>query len=194
MYCNKNKIMRQLILASTFILLCKLTFAQSDSSLSSPIKKWSIEVELVQPFIPTVEIYTIQATRNLFTKGSQKGEFVLGAYIRPNVTHDVVEKIDEYMLYTAYRHYFWKGLHIEAGMNTGYYWGKKNLVDGKDYEGVALFWESNIGYKFNLGKTKRFFVNPQFGFLGTMGIADIGPRQGKPDNFVQGNLLIGVNF
>ena len=186
--------MRPFILASTFILLCKLTFAQSDSNLSSPIKKWSIEIELVQPFIPTVQIWSIQATRNLFNKGAQKGEFVLGAYIRPNVKHDVVAQIDEYMLYTAYRHYFWKGLHIEAGMNTGYYWGKKNLVDGKDYEGVALFWESNIGYKLNLGKTKRFFVNPQFGFLGTMGIADIGPRQGKPDNFVQGNLLIGVNF
>jgi hypothetical protein len=186
--------MRQLILAAIFILIGKLTFAQSDSSHSKPIKKWSIEVELVQPFIPTVEIWTIQATRNLFTNRLQKGEIVLGAYIRPNVTHDVVEKIDEYMLYTAYRHYFWKGLHIEAGMNTGYYWGKKNLVNGKDYEGLALFWESNIGYKLNLGKTKRFFVNPQFGFLGTMGIADIGPRQGKPDNFVQGNLLIGFNF
>lgn len=194
MYSFKILIMREFCSTLVFVFLCNPIFAQSDPNVSISEKKWSIEVELVQPFIPTVGIWTIQATRNLFNNGSQKGDLVLGAYIRPNVEHDVVEKINEYMFYLAYRHFLWKGFHIEAGMNTGYYWGRKNLVDGKDYEGIALFWESNIGYKFNFGQSKRFFVNPQFGFLGTMGVADIGPRQGKPDNFVQGNLLVGVNF
>jgi hypothetical protein len=186
--------MKKLILLVVWISGSIGLHAQSIEDNQKPEYKWSIETELVQPFIPTVEIWTIQGTRKLFDTGKQQGHLLIGAYLRPNVEHDVVEEIDEYMLYTAYRHFFWKGLHLEAGMNTGYYWGRKNLVDGKDYEGIALFWESNIGYKFNIGKTKRFFLNPQFGFIGTMGIADIGPRQGKTDNFIQGNLLIGLNF
>ena len=186
--------MRHFLLFIAIVGFRMITFAQSEPKVSTIACKWGLELELVQPFIPSVEIWNLQVTRNLFSNGSQRGDLVLGAYIRPNVEHDVVEKIDEYMFYLAYRHFFWKGLHIEAGMNTGYYWGKKNLVNGKDYEGIALFWESNIGYKFNLGKKKQFFINPQFGFLGTMGVADIGPRQGKPDNFIQGNLFVGFNF
>ena len=156
--------------------------------------KWGFEVELIQPFIPTVEIFNLQATKTIFaTNSGQKSDLVLGAYLRPKVEHDVVEKIDEYMLYTAYRHYFWEGLHAEAGVNTGYYYGTKNLVDGKDYDGLGLFWEANIGYKLNIGKKKRFYMIGQFGGLGNIK-ADIGPRGGKPDNFIQGNLFIGINF
>jgi hypothetical protein len=154
----------------------------------------AFEIELIQPFVPTVHIYQLQLTRTVFNspKG-QKGNLVFGAYLRPNVEHDVVEEIDEYMFFTGYRHFFWKGLHAEAGLNTGYYWGTKNLIDGQDYEGLAMFWEANIGYKLDIGNKKRFYVAGQFGALGNI-VADIGPRDGKPDNFIQGNLLIGINF
>ncbi len=33
----------------------------------------------------------------------------------------------------------------------------------------------------------------QFGALGSIK-ADIGPRGGKADDFIQGNLIIGINF
>jgi hypothetical protein len=184
--------MKSIVTLAVLILINVPAFCQTGEKKQS--SKWGLELELVQPFLPTVHIWNVQATRNLFSKNSQKGDLILGAYIRPNVKHDVVEEIDEYMVYVAYRHFFWKGLHAEAGMNTGYYWGHKNLVDGKDYEGMAMFWEANLGYKFNLGQRKRLYVIPQFGFLGTTGLADIGPRQGKPDNFVQGNLFLGINF
>jgi len=168
--------------------------AQTNNLSENQNYKWGFEFDIIQPLIPTVEIFNIQFTRTIVNlSNGQKGDLVLGAYLRPNVEHDVVEEIDEYMLLVAYRHYFWKGFHIEAGMNTGYYWGSKNLIDSKDYEGVGMFWEANIGYKFDLGKKNRFYVAPQFGALGNV-MADIGPRGGKPDNFIQGNLLLGINF
>lgn len=181
--------MKKVALIVLGVMFCVISQAQVNN-----LHKWSFEVELIQPFVPTVHIWNVQATRNLFNNGSQSGDLLLGLYLRPNVEHDVVEEIDEYMFYAAYRHYFWKGLHLESGMNTGYYWGWNNLVDGKDYEGVGIYYEANVGYKLDFGENKRFFVNPQFGVMGTMGLSDIGPRQGKTDHFIQGNLLIGINF
>jgi hypothetical protein len=178
---------KSIVIFAIFLLAAQVGVAQEEESY-----KWGIEAELIQPFIPNVGIFNLQLTRNVFSNDTQKGDLVLGAYLRPNVEHDVVDEIDEYMIYTAYRHYFWQGLHVEAGLNTGYYWGYDNLIDGMDYEGLAMFWEANIGYKFNIGSS-RFYVLPQFGGLGNI-VADIGPRGGKSDNFIQGNLFIGYNF
>lgn len=63
--------------------------------------------------------------------------------------------------------------------------------------------EANVGYRFAFfergGLIERYapvglFVAPQFGVLGSLGVADIGPRNGKPDWFLQGNLLVGATF
>lgn len=188
----KAKIMlTALVLAS----LCSVKLQAQNTNLNEKqSNKWGFEFDIIQPLIPTVEIFNIQLTHTIVNlQTGQKGDLVIGAYIRPNVKHDVVEEIDEYMLLVAYRHYFWKGFHVEAGMNTGYYWGWNNLIDGKDYKGLGMFWEANIGYKFDLGTKKQFYIAPQFGALGNV-MADIGPRGGKPDNFIQGNLLLGINF
>jgi hypothetical protein len=116
-------------------------------------------------------------------------------YIRPNVKHDIVEKINAYLFVTGYRQYFWKGLHAEAKSNLGYAWGTKNGIDGKDYNNLSWFWEANAGYKFDFAKKEncKFYVIPQFGVLSSI-TANIGPRGGKPDTFLQGNLLVGINF
>jgi hypothetical protein len=176
------------ILSITLLLISSNAFSQTNSET---LKKWGIESEFVQPFLPTINILRIQATRSVTTNG----DLIIGAYIRPNVKHDVVEKINEYMAVVGYRQYFWKGLHLEAKSNMGYAWGTKNLVDGKDYETVTWFWEGNLGYKFKLtNKEKsRLYLIPQFGAIGNI-IGDIGPRNGKTDTFIQGNLLVGFNF
>ncbi len=171
-----------------------LIFISAAMHAQDTTPKWGLEVELIQPFIPDVQIFQVQATRSLFDNGAaRRADLVLGAYMRPNVKHDVVEEIDEYMLLVAYRHYVWKGLHVEPGINVGYYWGWNNLIDGQDYEGIGVFWEANIGYKFNLGAKKRFYTVFQAGGLGSLH-SDIGPRGGKPDTFPNINLMIGVNF
>jgi hypothetical protein len=185
------------ILALSFLLVSSKTFAQSGAEAP---KRWGLETELVQPFLPNVGIMRLTATRTVTSAQRQnKGDLLLGMYIRPNVKHDVVEKINEYMLVVGYRQYFWKGLNVEAKANMGYAWGTKNLIDGKDYETATLFWETNLGYKFkvtNKAKTSLYLL-PQFGVLGNArgkNNVNIGPRGGKADTFIQGGLTIGVNF
>ncbi len=179
------------------VLLVSLVF-NAHAQDSTP-KKWGIETELVQPFLPNVGIIRLQASYTLTASEKRKGDVLIGAYIRPNVKHDVVEKINEYMLILGYRQYFWKGLHLEAKANVGYAWGTKNLIDGKDYETTTVFWEANLGYKFKLtDKTKTsLYLIPQFGAIGNAkgeNTVNIGPRGGKPDTFIQGGLVVGVNF
>jgi hypothetical protein len=178
----------QKIFLVALLLFGGKAFSQSDSTVP---KKWGIETELVQPGLPEIGIIRLTGTRAI----TSKGDLLFGAFIRPNVKHDVVEKINEYMVILGYRQYFWKGLHLEAKSNMGYAWGTKNLFDGKDYETPTWFWESNVGYKFKLtNKTKSsLYLIPQFGMIGNI-VGDIGPRGGKEDNFIQGNLVIGVNF
>ncbi|MGL5892077.1 MAG: hypothetical protein ACRC3B_19445 [Bacteroidia bacterium] len=183
---------------SPLLLLLSFLFCSNVNSQTGNITpaKWGIEAELVQSFIPTVHIFRIQATRTLTPADSKlKGDLLLGAYIRPNVKHDVVEKINEYMFMVGYRQFFWKGLHAEAKSNMGYAWGTRNLFDGKDYNTPTWFWEANLGYKLDFCKREKFnlYVIPQFGGLGNI-VAHIGPRGGKPDNFIHGNMFIGIKF
>lgn len=185
------------ILSISLLLISGKAFSQSGTD---KLKKWGLETELVQPILPDVGIIRITATRTITSAQSKrKGDLLFGAYIRPNVKHDVVEKINEYMLVLGYRQYFWKGLHIEGKANMGYAWGTKNLIDGKDYETATLFWEANMGYKFKLTNKERssLYIIPQFGAIGNArgeNTVNIGPRGGKPDTFIQGSLVIGVNF
>jgi hypothetical protein len=154
--------------------------------------KWGLEVETFQPFYPTVHILRIQTTYTLTDESSKlRGDLILGGYLRPNVKHDVVEKINEYLLATGYRQYLWRGFHLEGKSNLGYAWGTKNLIDGKDYNNLSWFWEANTGYTFRLGN--RFYCAAQFGILSKI-MADIGPRGGKPDTFLHGNLLLGIRL
>jgi hypothetical protein len=179
-------------------LMSATAFAQP--AVNVPSVNWSIETELIQPFYPTVQIIRLQGIYRVTPlQNKLSGDLIVGLYLRPNVKHDVVEKINEYMLIAGYRQYLWKGLHLEAKLNSGYAWGTKNLIDGKDYETFTLFYESNLGYKFKfLDKTDfNLYLTPQFGILGNARNKDapnIGPRGGKPDTFFQGNLLIGINF
>lgn len=182
------------------ILVCVVLFLLLNSKISAQIgltvaKKWGIETELIQPFLPNVGIIRIQATYRLTAPEKKQGDLLIGAYIRPNVKHDIVEKINEYLFIAGYRQYFWRGLHAEAKSNLGYAWGTRNLIDGKDYNNLSWFWEANAGYKFDFAKKQHtnLYAIAQFGILSKI-TADIGPRGGKSDTFIQGNLLVGINF
>lgn len=177
-----------------------------DSSKALPSPKphsWSIETEVIQPFLPEIGIARLRLERGVWgeTNGLH-GAVVLGAYLRPHIKHDVVEYIDEYMGVVGYRQYMWRGFHAELLLDAGAAWGK-NRFDHKEYHTATLFIEANAGYRFGFfepggiaGATRSlgFFVTPQVGVLGSLGVADIGPRNGKPDWFLQAGLLVGVSF
>jgi hypothetical protein len=157
---------------------------------------WSLEVELVQPFVPTVHIFTVRASRAVWgSDDGLRGDLVLGAFLRPNVEHDVVEEIDEYLGTVGYRQFLWRGLHLEVQLDAGYVWGTNNLVDGKDYANFTLLGEVHAGYRFVFGPGDDWglVVNPQFGVIHGL-VTDIGPRDGKPDTFFSGKLNVGVAF
>lgn len=162
------------------------------------VRRWGLEVDLIQPFIPEVNISTIKATRTVVGMPSvSHGDLMLGVFIRPNITHDVATRISEYMGSIGYRQYFRRGLHAEAQYYAGYVWGERNRFDGKDYEGFVQFAEVNAGYRIPVsrGERRRLYVTPQIGYL--QGLNDkliIGPRNGKEDAFVQGKLLVGFSF
>ncbi len=181
-------------ISMVFILFISTQSKAQDGATSS--KKWGFETELAQPFITNVGIIRLQVTRTLTNENSKnKGELILGAYLRPNVKHDIVEKISEYLFITGYRQYFWKGLHAEAKSNIGYAWATKNKYDGKDYNNFSWFWEANAGYKFDFAKKQKynFYVIPQIGMIGSIK-SNIGYRGGESDNFPQANVMLGINF
>ncbi|MBS2014059.1 MAG: hypothetical protein JST00_14310 [Deltaproteobacteria bacterium] len=176
---------------------------EAQEGSGAPVRRVGVELDVVQPFVPTVGILKPKVTVMLWgnPKGL-RGDLVAGLFIRPHVEHDVLEHIDEYMLVAGYRQYWWHGVHTEVLLDGGAAWGR-NKFDGKEYRTPTLFLEANVGYRFAFfekgGLTEGsapigFFVTPQFGALGTLGVSDIGPRNGKPDWFVQGNLLVGASF
>lgn len=169
--------------------------AQEKVEFSKPT--WAIETELIAPFLPEIGIITVKATKTITENRSKTmhGDLLLGIYARPNVAHDIVETIDEYLLTVGYRQYFYKGFHVEAQLDAGYAWGTKNKIDGKDYNNFALLGEINSGYKIFLSNKSKnnLYVLPQAGILSGLS-TNIGPRGGKSDTFIQGKLIIGIQF
>lgn len=202
------------------IITTLITFVFLVGTISAEEKKWAVESELIQPFLPTIHIGKLQVTRTIWGDWNKEhGELKLGAFLRPRVKHDVVDIIDEYAASIGYRHYFNENWNIEANYYLGYVWADNNkwnrrnlgpyalLGDTpeirayayqqveKDYEGRVQFAEALIGYRFLLNEEKTIYMIPQFGVLhGLHGSGIIGPRDGKEETFIVGNLLIGLRF
>lgn len=168
------------------------------------VHPWGVEVEGVQPWIPTIHIFRARGTRTLWgSPTGLRGDLLVGFTLRPGIAHDVVEYIHEYQAAVGYRQYLYRGLHVEAGLDFGAAWGT-NLVDKKRYHTATLFLNTNVGYRFGFFEPGGFFekrqssvgfyVLPQAGAYTSLGVADIGPRNGKPDVFVTGSLFVGLSF
>ena len=184
---------------SVSILILTLGLAASDHALaqtSAVLPRWGVEADLLVPFVPTAHIITLRASRTIVGYGTAKpGDLVVGVYLRPNVKHDVVEEIDEYLLTVGYRQYLWKGLHLEGQTDWGFAWGTKNKIDGLDYNNFAMLVEGHAGYRFLFSptKTKGLYLNPQVGIIHGL-ITDIGPRGGNSDTFLSAKINLGFTF
>lgn len=186
-----------------------LCLAMESSALGEPLEpprvhRWGLETEVVQPLVPTVNIVRLRATFSAWGDATAlRGDLMLGVYLRPGIEHDIVERISEYQLSVGYRQYFWRGFHAEVGLDAGLAWGT-NRFDGQFYRTPTLFLNTNLGYRFGFFEpggffddqrsSLGFFVAPQVGVLTSLGVANIGPRNGKPDVFPQANLIIGLSF
>jgi hypothetical protein len=193
-------------LTSIGLLLATVASAQTPIDAEGPpaSRRWGFEIDTVQPFIPTVGIVRPKLTGTLWgSPTGLRGDAIVGAYLRPHVEHDVLFNIDEYMATVGYRQYFWRGFHAETMLSAGNAQGT-NRFDGKYYRTPTLFGDLNVGYRLGFferggiieghGGPVGFFLTPQAGVIAGLGVADIGPRNGKPDVFFQANLLIGASF
>lgn len=170
--------------------------ALSTAEASELAKPWGAELDVVQPFYPTVHILRPKVTRTLWgAPGEARGDLIAGVYLRPHIAHDVLYTIDEYLAVVGYRQYVWRGLHVEGMLDSGVAWGT-NRLDQRDYFTPSVFVDLNAGYRFTLFDTDAVapYVAVQGGVLLSAGVADIGPRNGKPDNFPQAMLLVGTAF
>lgn len=187
-------------------LAAGFAFAQPEVAAAAPtpsFNRWGLELETIQPFFPTINIIRVRASYALWGQpGGLRGDLLLGIELRPNIVHDVVERISEYQIGPGYRQYFWKGLHAEVSLDVGLAWGT-NRFDGQFYRTATVFLNTNVGYRFAFFEPGGFFegalpvglfIMPQGGLYTSLGVANIGPRGGKPDIFPQANLLIGVSF
>ncbi len=182
-------------------VVASVAVAQEPASVSlnnsqPPSFNWGIEADVLVPWIPTVHIFTVLATRTLWgDPEGLRGDLVLGVYLRPNVAHDIVDEIDEYLGTIAYRQYVWAGLHLEAQLDLGYAWGTRNKVDGLDHNNFAMLGELHAGYRFDFGLSEHWglYLNPQVGVIHGL-ITDIGPRAGKSDTFFSARINVGAMF
>jgi hypothetical protein len=187
----------------TVLILCAVPELTTEAPVTG-VHHWGVEAEVLQPWIPTVNLTRVRMSRTLWgSPTGLRGDLMLGVYLRPNIVHDVLERISEYMLVAGYRQYFWRGLHAEVSLEGGVAWGT-NRFDGREYVTPTLFLNANAGYRFGFFEAGGFlseragpvgfFVIVQGGVLASLGVANIGPRNGKPDVFPQGNLVVGVSF
>jgi hypothetical protein len=180
------------------ILLFTAITTNTNAQENTVSRNWGIETEIIAPFYPTVNIITFKSTKTIFGElDAEHGDGLLGIYVRPFIKHDVVERIEEYMISIGYRHYFMESFHVEAQYYAGYVYGEKNKIDGKNYQSFVHFVEATLGYRFDFFRQMNtgIYIIPQFGYL--QGLNDelvIGPRGGKGDGFIVGKLLVGISF
>jgi hypothetical protein len=203
-----HRLLPPVVMSGFILLYASNSLADAEVAVAaspSPARPWGIEVETIQGFVPKVNVFRMHATRTVWGQpGGLRGDVLVGFTLRPHVKHDVVAFMDEYQLTFKYRQYFWRGLHLETGIDTGIAWGT-NLFDGKFYRTATLFLNSAVGYRFGFFEPGGFFqdkhspvgffVTPQFGVLNSLGVANnYGPRNGKPTWFLTGSLFLGVSF
>jgi hypothetical protein len=183
-----------------FILYTCLTFSITltffTHSIAQSEKKFTIEANVVWPFVPGVEIYNFRVPIAIQLSPSFKSDIVLGTVIRPKMTDDEnAEEFSEYGLGLGYRHYIWKGFHIEPAVYFSYAMEKGNKMDGNDYSGLAITTELYAGYLFDIKQTNSYSLYSIFQTgIGGSPYQNLGPETEKGGVFPVISLLIGWSF
>ena len=145
---------------------------------------WSVGTSLTYP---VVRIYPFHINRRL----DARREIFFGpayqGWTSGTITSDV------YNIVVGYRHYLWRGLHVELELWPG--WGHwYSTVTDRRYPGWELWAEPKIGYRFHL--TPRLYLQPApgvgFGIFRTNRPPRFGEDIDSPIFVPQ--LILGVKF
>ncbi|TVR60616.1 MAG: hypothetical protein EA422_13595 [Gemmatimonadales bacterium] len=145
---------------------------------------WSVGTSLTYPVVRIFPVHInrrLDARREIFFGPAYQG------WTSGTITSDV------YNILLGYRHYLWRGLHVELELWPG--WGHwYSTVTDRRYAGWELWAEPKIGYRFHL--TPRFYLQPAPGV--GFGIF----RTNRPPRFDEDidspifvpQLILGVKF
>jgi hypothetical protein len=102
----------------------------------------------------------------------------------------------------AYSQYLWKGLNIELYNVFGNGKLKNHVTTGKEYNSNDISNALLVGYKFDLGKQKRFYINTQIGIAKVTSKSDPWPvfedetlkKEVGESASLNGGIQIGYKF
>jgi hypothetical protein len=185
------------VIIYTILVSAQGAFSQ-ENTMAKP-KRWSADYSLLSQGAFKIAQGKLMYTLN--PNSTKKTEIGLGFLLQPESTSKLSEGFNTDGIYSAkmatvaYRQYFWKGLHFEEDLNFGQGAISKNVVDGKDYKEFVVFAQSQLGYKVNVLKKKKYtvFLLGQGGF-GYAYNANHWPSNGSPSFFGLGDLKLGIGF
>ncbi|MBP2833749.1 hypothetical protein J8281_16255 [Aquimarina sp. U1-2] len=176
----------------------KKRFNSRDTDLFD--RKNSVEGSILLPIAPGNET-SFKYTRRIWKKERTSGEFVTGIHFHINSERDG-GTYDDYQIILGYRHFFWKGLNFEAGIQPKLYYRLKNATfSDRTHDGYGLFVYSMAGYQFEAIKKQNysFIVNVQpVGLAYSAYHSDNWAKDAEgsetDDLLYFGNISIGIRF
>lgn len=173
-------------------LIVALVLAVTSSAAAEAPRPGSAGVELnvVWPFLGISEARFVIP---VFTSGGQRGAVIAGLHV------DYQQKDREDMglfrnhaVKLGYRHYLWRGFHVEASANIGWIHVTNNPVDHMDYDELGLTAWVQVGYEWSLGANTYLNVRPTLGYL----LSDQPWPNGIEPSFINGfvDANLGVRF
>lgn len=151
--------MKKAILILAFSIFIMNSYSQNKNSINLA-SKWQIELSILAPI---AKIYLAEAVYQLWQHKNMTGKLLLGLDFQ-NWDGDNTGQQEAYSLIVGYRQYFWKGLHVDYQFIPDYAFFHSS-IDSKTYEGLNIWHELRIGYKFNFKIFKKeFYVLTQMGF------------------------------
>ncbi|MBP2831836.1 hypothetical protein J8281_06505 [Aquimarina sp. U1-2] len=162
--------------------------------------KNSVEGSILLPIAPGNEI-SFKYTRRIWKKEKNSGEFVTGIHFHLNSERDG-GTYDDYQIILGYRHFFWKGLNFEAGLQPKIYYRLENATfSDRTHEGYGLFVYSMAGYQLSLLKKQKYslIVNVQpVGLAYSAYHSDNWAKDAEgneaDDLLYFGNISVGIRF
>ncbi len=179
------------------VLLFSLTqaAAQKQQTLRN-----AIEAEVLWPFVS--QTVRVHYTRTLWSNEKMRGDLIVGLNADLPRDRETEGNFADYSLVTGYRQYLWKGLHVEFNQTTGLGVLKNHVTTGATYNSFDWLMTGYLGYQFNLGKGKKWFVIPQFGIAGVVYKSNPWPiyedktlqKEVGEEPFMLGSLRFGMRF
>jgi len=130
------------------LALLAFSFCTAEAQEEEGSSRWGVGTSLTYPI---VRIYQLHLT---YAVGDRQ-ELTFGPCFQ-NYRHTSFTA-QAYTLLLGYRHYVWRGLHVEAELYPAYN-NMRSHVTGSDYPGLELWSEIKVGYRFHFND--RWYIQP----------------------------------